>query len=119
VELRNGVPVFLDQLGEALRIAKSSDAVDHEEIGKSAARHGHDLLRMGLSIGQVVRRYGDVCQVVTELAVQQKAPISGDEFQTLNLCLDDAIAEAVTEYSHQRESGSGTRIPNGSACSPM
>jgi signal transduction histidine kinase len=103
VELRNGVPVFLDQLGDALRAAKSSDKVDHEEIGKSAARHGHDLLRMGLSIGQVVRGYGDVCQVVTELAVRQNAPISGGEFRTLNLCLDDAIAEAVTEYSHQRE----------------
>jgi signal transduction histidine kinase len=105
VELRNGVPVFLDQLGDALRIARSSNQVDHEELGKSAARHGHDLLRMGLSIGQVVHGYGDVCQVVTELAVRKKAPISGDEFRTLNLCLDDAIAEAVTEYSHQRENG--------------
>src|ERR1700722_1134848 len=25
------------------------------------------------------------------------------DFRTLNLCLDDAIAEAVTEYSRQRE----------------
>jgi signal transduction histidine kinase len=103
VELRHGVPVFLDQLGDALRVAKATEVIDHEQIGKSAARHGHDLLRMGLSIGQVVRGYGDVCQVVTELAVRLNAPIMGAEFQTLNLCLDDAIAEAVTEYSRQRE----------------
>jgi hypothetical protein len=65
VELTNGIPVFLDQLGEALRVARSSKEVDHEEIGKSAGRHGLDLLRIGLTIGQVVHDYGDVCQVVT------------------------------------------------------
>jgi len=103
VELANGIPLFLDQLGAALRLAKSSDVVDHEQIGKSAGQHGHDLLRLGLSIAQVVHDYGDVCQVVTELAVDEQAPISGEEFRTLNLCLDDAIAGAVTEYARQRE----------------
>lgn len=103
VELNNGIPVFLDQLGGALRLAKSSSVIDHEEIGKSAAKHGQDLLRMGLTIAQVVHDYGDVCQVVTELAVEQQAQIASEEFGTLNLCLDDAIAEAVTEYARQRE----------------
>ena len=103
-ELANGIPVFLDQLGEALRLAEASDVIDHEQIANSAGRHGRDLLRMGLTIAQVVHDYGDVCQVITELAVQQEAPISGEEFRTLNLCLDDAIAGAVTEYARQRES---------------
>jgi signal transduction histidine kinase len=102
-ELSNGIPVFLEQLGDALRLARSSDAIDHRAIGTSAGRHGHDLLRMGLTIGQVVHDYGDVCQAITELAVQQDVPIAGAEFRTLNLCLDDAIAGAVTEYSRQRE----------------
>ncbi|HTE55963.1 MAG TPA: HAMP domain-containing sensor histidine kinase [Kofleriaceae bacterium] len=102
-ELSNGIPLFLDQLGEALRRARSTDVVDHVELSTSAARHGHDLLRKGLTIAQVVHAYGDVCQAVTELALQQKAEISGAEFRTLNLCLDDAIAQAVTEYAHQRE----------------
>ncbi len=103
VELRNGLPIFLDQLGDALRIAKSSTKIDHDALHKTAARHGGDLLRMGLTIGQVVHDYGDVCQVITELAVQQGAPMSGEEFRTLNLCLDDAIAGAVTEYAERRE----------------
>ena len=75
-ELTNGIPMFLDQLGQALRRARSSSAIDHEEIAKSAARHGRDLLRVGLTIGQVVRDYGDVCQAITELAVEQRATIS-------------------------------------------
>ena len=58
---------------------------------------------MGLTIGQVVHDYGDVCQVITHLVVQKGALISAEEFRTLNLCLDDAIAGAVTEYAGQRE----------------
>jgi len=103
VELTTGIPLFLDQLGTALRLAQSSDAIAHEKIRESAGQHGRDLLRMGLTIAQVVHDYGDVCQVITEMAIQKKAPISGQEFQTLNLCLDDAIAEAVTAYAQQRE----------------
>jgi signal transduction histidine kinase len=96
--------VFLEQLGDALRRARSNASIDHAQINRSAARHGRDLWRMGLTIAQVVHDYGDVCQVVTELVVEQKATIGADEFRTLNLCLDDAIAQAVSEYAHDRES---------------
>lgn len=102
-ELQNGIPIFLDQLGDALRLARSTDVIAHEQIDASASKHGGDLLRMGLTIAQVVHDYGDVCQSVTEMAVRQEAPITGEEFRTLNLCLDDAIAQAVTEYARQRE----------------
>ncbi|GAC1351772.1 MAG: hypothetical protein NVSMB1_08040 [Polyangiales bacterium] len=61
------------------------------------------MLQLGLTIGQVVHDYGDVCQTITGLALKQKILLSGDEFRTLNLCLDDAIAEAVTEYSRGHE----------------
>jgi signal transduction histidine kinase len=50
-------------------------------------------------VSQVVHDYGDICQAVTELALEQNAPISTEEFHTLNRCLDTAIAEAVTEYA--------------------
>lgn len=102
-ELTSGVPIFLDQLVEALRLAEANDAIDHAEIGKSAGQYGHHLQRMGLTIGQVVHGYGDVCQSITSLALEQDAPISTDEFRTLNLCLDNAIAEAVAAYSRISE----------------
>jgi signal transduction histidine kinase len=101
LELKNGIPVFLDQLCEALLQAKTSKVVDHDEIGVSAALHGYDLFRRGLTVGQVVHDYGDICQTITALAIERRAPILGEEFRTLNLCLDDAIAGAVTEYSRQ------------------
>ena len=50
-------------------------------------------------MSQVVHDYGDVCQAITELALERKAPITVKEFHTLNRCLDTAIAEAVTEHA--------------------
>lgn len=94
-ELENGVPLFLDQLSELLRLSE----YDTGAIAASAARHGGNLLRHGFSIAQVVHDYGDVCQAVTEMAEEMQAPITIHEFHTLNRCLDDAIAEAVTEYT--------------------
>lgn len=51
----------------------------------------------------MVYDYGDVCQAVTELADETNAPITTDEFHTLNRCVDNAIAEAVTAYARLRE----------------
>jgi hypothetical protein len=97
-EIEHGIPLFLDQLIGELRRGPSKTP----EIRKSAKRHGHELLLKGFSIGQVVHDYGDVCQSVTDLAVELGAPISNDDFRTLNRCLDDAIAGAVTEYAHEQ-----------------
>ncbi len=102
-ELTLGLPSFLDQLGEALRRASSHEAVDHLEITSSAKVHGGQRFAQGLTVGQVVHDYGDLCQVITGLAFERSAPVSIEEFRTLNMCIDDAIAGAVTAFSHQRE----------------
>jgi len=98
-ELEQGVPLFLTQLSETLRLEATSAPFPADAIGAAAARHGGDLLRSGFTVSQVVHDYGDICQTITALAVEQRAPISVEEFQTLNRCLDTAIAEAVTEHA--------------------
>lgn len=116
-QLANGVPMFLEQLtrtleaevqgdaGKSLRISGASggDAALMSEIGVSAAAHGKRLLELGFTVDQVVHDYGDLCQAITDLAVERDAPFSVDEFRTLNRCLDNAIADAVTEFSVQRD----------------
>ena len=72
-------------------------------IDATAAKHGGDLLHRGFTIAQVVRDYGGICQAITAIAVETQAQITPGEFQTLNLCLDDAIAGAVTEYGRLRD----------------
>ncbi len=103
VALTTGLPLFVEQLREALLRASTFQAVDHAEIEGSAAVHGKDLFAEGLTMEQVVHDYGHVCQAITGLAVDRKASIGSADFQTLNLCLDDAIAGAVASYSRQRE----------------
>ncbi|HEY3044303.1 MAG TPA: HAMP domain-containing sensor histidine kinase [Vicinamibacterales bacterium] len=97
-EIEHGVPLFLDQLVDALRLG----TVSSPEMARSAILHGHELLRQGFTVSQVVHDYGDVCQSITDLAVETDAPISTEEFRLLNGCLDDAIAGAVTQYGRER-----------------
>jgi len=97
--LEHGVPKFLDELVEELHLENATNPA----ISKTAALYGHDLLRQGLSVSQVVHTYGDVCQSITELAVELDAPIETDDFRRLNRCLDDAIAAAVTQYGAERD----------------
>ncbi|MDN8615615.1 sensor histidine kinase [Variovorax ginsengisoli] len=116
-QLANGIPMFLAQLiqtleaqdngevDESFRIsgAAGGDAAALSEMGLSAAAHGKELLGLGYSVDQVVHDYGDLCQAITDLAVERDAPFSVDEFRTLNRCLDNAIADAVTEFGFWRD----------------
>jgi signal transduction histidine kinase len=98
VEIDHGAPLFLDQLIEALQLGLSSSP----EMVSSAGKHGADLLRQGFTVSQVVHNYGDVCQSITELALETHAPFSTDDFRVLNASLDNAIADAVTQYGRDR-----------------
>ena len=97
-EIDHGVPLFLEQLVDALRVGPSSNT----EIGDSAGLHGHHLLLQGFTMSQVVHDYGDICQAITDLAVDLNTPITTEYFRALNRCLDDAIAGAVTAYGRGR-----------------
>ena len=97
-ELEHGVPLFLAQLSETLRWETTPTPFSQKVIGASAAQHGRELRALGFNISQVVHDYGDICQAITEVAVEQHLPITTEEFHTLNRCLDTAIAEAVTEH---------------------
>lgn len=98
-ELENGVPLFLTQLSETLRSESTGTSHSAGAISSTATRHGRELMALGFTVSQVVHDYGDICQAVTELAIEQHAPITTDEFKTLNRCLDTATAEAVTEHA--------------------
>jgi signal transduction histidine kinase len=116
-ELEHGIPLFLDQLVKTLQIERMPDPARSRavsgpagggdlalsEIGSGAARHGFELLQHGFTVDQVVHDYGDLCQAITDLAFERGEAIGIDEFRTLNRCLDNAIAGAVTEFAYQRD----------------
>ncbi len=116
-ELEHGIPLFLEQLIKTLELEQTSEPMRSRkisgpsgggdaglsEMGEAAAKHGRELLKGGSTVEEVVHDYGDLCQAVTDLAFELNAPIEIDEFRTLNRCLDNGIAGAVTEYSYQRD----------------
>jgi len=109
--------MFLDQLARTLGAeeeglaedsvkisgASGGDSAALSEIGVSAAAHGAELLLLGFTVDAVVHDYGDLCQAITDLAFERDAPFTIDEFRTLNRCLDNAIADAVSEFGVKRD----------------
>ena len=53
-EVEHGVPLFLTQLSETLRLESTAAPFPGDAIGAAAARHGGDLLRLGFTVSQVV-----------------------------------------------------------------
>jgi signal transduction histidine kinase len=116
-QLEHGIPLFIDQLVRTLEAeeagldalslsisgAAGGDRRALSEIGVSAAVHGRELQQLGFTVDQVVHDYGDLCQAITDLAFERDAPFPPEAFRTLNRCLDNAIADAVTEFSRLRE----------------
>jgi len=122
-QLANGIPLFLEQLTKTLIAEEAGDLAEGERIsgpaggdgvalsliGVTATAHGKELMALGYTVDQVVHDYGDLCQAITDLAVERDAPFSIDQFRTLNRCLDNAIADAVTEFSAQQQAAESTR----------
>ncbi len=109
VVLPNGVRLILEQLIETLRAEhvtamriwgrSNSSQARQPRIDEAASQHGLELLRNGFPVEEVVYGYGDLCQAITDLAVERNATIQAHEFRTLNDCLDKAIADALISYS--------------------
>jgi signal transduction histidine kinase len=115
-ELQHGVPMFLDQLIKTLRMEQSADPMasrkvsgpatglpSFSEIGEGATMHGRELFKRGFTVEQVVHDYGDLCQAITDLGFERNAPLDVNEFRTLNRCLDNGIAGAVSAFVRQHD----------------
>jgi signal transduction histidine kinase len=94
--LINTLPAVLDQLAEALapdhprRSATHGSTVAHEHGGERVR-----LTRFGLD--DLVAEYKILRQVLFEI-LEETAPLSSEERNTLNFSLDQAIMEACTGY---------------------
>ena len=95
-KLKMGLPIFFEQL---IAYMKNPDAESSEKnILDGASCHGKELHKLNYSVSHVVHAYGAMCQSVTELAQRRNANISTKEFNELNMCLDYAIASAVSSF---------------------
>lgn len=116
IQLENGIPIFLRQLILTLQSEKNKDYKSSAQISDNqsgvpkytqikivAVQHATDLISMNYTLENVVHDYGDICQVIMSVANEQGQTFDVNEYRTLNRCLDNAIASAVTEFSYKKE----------------
>ncbi|MEQ1722579.1 MAG: HAMP domain-containing sensor histidine kinase [Pseudobdellovibrio sp.] len=96
-ELKKGLPIFLENLITYLKSPRPHAACE-KQIVAGAAHHGKELMRLNYTLSHVVHAYGAMCQAVTELAHLKNAVIQTQDFNDFNMCLDIAIAAAVSEF---------------------
>jgi hypothetical protein len=88
---QHGIPLFLDQIIKTLQIEQTADPMQSRsvsgpsgggpsksELSSAAMLHGHELLKGGYSVDQVVHDYGDLCQAITDLARHDGCRPEGD-----------------------------------------
>lgn len=108
-------PMFLDQLIQTLKFEQvgtlqtrslapgsTGGPSNASGPGKAITRRGCELSYKGFTVEQVVHDYGDLCQAIMDLALELEISIEVEEFRIFNHCLDNAIADAVTELSNQQ-----------------
>ena len=90
-------------------LAMAAGRPDDVALARSAGLHGMEFFRLGYTLSHVVHAYGAMCQSITALATTKNIMITPGEFRDLNLCLDVAIAGAVTEYQFVRNTQESSR----------
>ncbi|HKQ68468.1 MAG TPA: HAMP domain-containing sensor histidine kinase, partial [Polyangiaceae bacterium] len=96
------LPRFLDELIEGLRYA-CEPADSSGERTSTAGKHGLQRLRIGFDLDSVVREYGILQRCIIEVADHDGVVIGVKEHLVLIEAIVGGIADAVTQYSRQRD----------------
>jgi signal transduction histidine kinase len=102
VELVDHVPTFLAELADALRFLDASPLAEIDRTS-TAGKHGVQRFRLGFDLDGVVREYGVLQRCIIEIAKREGARVSAEEYAVLGESICQGIADAVTQYSRQRD----------------
>src|SRR5688500_17265779 len=104
VELLDHMPQFLDEIIAALREDTGMGETEPLLEGRTtAAVHGEQRLRLGFQLDAVVREYGALRDAIVASARAASAEITFRELKVVSDCIISGIANAVSEYTMQRD----------------
>jgi len=104
LELVNHIPRFVTEIVAALRADAGLGSLGPPpDESTTAADHGAQRLRLGFSLDSVVREYGALREAIVATASDAGAHLTLRELQVLFDAIVTGIAQAVTEYSRQRD----------------
>jgi len=101
-----GVAAFLDQLMVELQDGASRT----EAINEVVMPDGDELISQMSTVSQVTQPYRGIGRSVVELALELDVPISVDDFEMLDRCVDAAIAHAVTQHVSRQKLASDRAV---------
>jgi len=101
LELIDHLPQFLDEITAILSRFAAGDGPTPET--PTAADHGGQRLRLGFDLQSLVREYGMLRRTIVTLVIQDGTEIAPADFDVLFECLISGIADAVTQYTAERE----------------
>jgi signal transduction histidine kinase len=102
-ELINSVPVFLDELIEALGRGDEGEGPATAGLRANGREHGRQRLHLGFDVAAVVREYALLRDCIFELVDASGEAVGVAELRTLWRCFDAGVAEAVTQYALERD----------------
>src|SRR3954464_6718577 len=99
--LNDHIPLLLDELVDALRIA-SGQTIPEALVETSPPAHGLQRLQEAFDIQEVVAEYNILRGCIHDLAEKNGISLQGEPFHIMNRVLDQAIGMAVQAYATQR-----------------
>jgi signal transduction histidine kinase len=96
------VPKFLDELCGLLRAFEVLKA-EGGDRSSTAADHGSQRFRLGFDLDAVVREYGTLHRCILDVAYQHGTGVTLDEQNILVQVINEGIADAVLQYTRQRD----------------
>jgi signal transduction histidine kinase len=100
VELVDRMPRFVAELIQALPPGRPPPV---DQTSDNAEEHGVQRLRLGFDIGEVVREYGLLHEVILALAAEAGLTPTVREAQVLAIEIGNGTRDAVTQYQAQRD----------------
>jgi hypothetical protein len=104
--MNQGVAPFLDQLMVELQDGPSRT----EAINEVVMPGGDELISQMSTVSEITQPFRGVGRSVVDLALELDAPISVDDFEILDRCVDAAIAHAVTQHVSRQKIASDTAV---------
>lgn len=104
LQLLDHLPDFLDEILAVLQEdAGVTSAAPLPENSMTAAGHGQQRLQLGFSLDSVVREYGALRTAIVVTALEAGEQITVREMQLVSDSMVAGIADAVSEYTRQRD----------------
>jgi len=102
-EIIDTLPLFLDQLVQALRDIGTGDGESAKRGREIALTHGSERFHLGFSLGAVIREYGVLRECLLDFMRDRGLTPSMEELRAVLETTNAGIADAAEQFARERD----------------